>query len=562
MTHDEVSGQGPLPRNVADEYLDAFTQLDPITGRFLGAPESMEGLPDYSPDGHEVLADLARRTLRRLAVAEQTPNSEVSRERHCARLLRERLTADLALHESGEKLRNATNFRSPVRAVMESFMMAPPRTQGDWESVVERLTAVPAALRGYRTALAEGLSRGLPGQPAQLEELLTQLQTWIGQNGSWFQAHVEEGPPILRAHLDQAAQVATTALLELRDWLRDSYAPAIVNASDVIGRDRYVHMARFFTGANIDVDEAYAYGWSEFHRLLDEMREQSQQILPEAETPWDALGWADEHGEAVFGAEQTRRWLQQLMDTTIEELDGIHFELPEQIRRVESEIAPGGTAPYYTPPSADFERPGRTWLPVMGRTRFPVHSLVSTWYHEGVPGHHLQMAQLVYTAAHHSRYQTTLGKISANSEGWALYAERLMDELGFLSDPARRLSYLNAQMLRSMRVIIDIGIHLELPIPSDSPIHPGKRWTPSLAQSFLASHSGLSQGFVKNEIRRYQGMPGQAIGYKLGERSWLAGREAAKQRHGSQFELRRWHMAALAQPPLGLDDLTAELSQL
>jgi uncharacterized protein (DUF885 family) len=231
---------------------------------------------------------------------------------------------------------------------------------------------------------------------------------------------------------------------------------------------------------------------------------------------------------------------------------------------VESRIAPpgGAAAPYYTAPSADFSRPGRTWLPTMGQTRFPVYDLVSTWYHEGVPGHHLQLAQWVYVVDDLSRYQATVGLVSANAEGWALYAERLMDELGFLEDAEQRLGYLDAQMMRAARVIVDIGMHLELEIPADSPFHPGERWTPELAQEFFGAHSSRPADFVESELTRYLSIPGQAIGYKLGERAWLLGRENAKKRHGAAFDAKAWHMAALSQGSLGLDDLVDELSRL
>ena len=235
-------------------------------------------------------------------------------------------------------------------------------------------------------------------------------------------------------------------------------------------------------------------------------------------------------------------------------------------------IAPPGSAaaPYYTRPSLDFARPGRTWLPVgEGQTRFPTWDLVSTWYHEGVPGHHLQLAQWTYVADRLTRYQTTLGQVSANAEGWALYAERLMDELGYLTDPAARLGYLDAQQMRAVRVIIDIGMHLGLEIPRDQgvpqPFHPGEHWTPALAREFFGANSGRPAAFLDSEIVRYLGWPGQAIGYKLGERAWLAGRDAARAAHaarGEEFDLKAWHMAALSQGSLGLDDLTAELARL
>jgi uncharacterized protein (DUF885 family) len=198
----------------------------------------------------------------------------------------------------------------------------------------------------------------------------------------------------------------------------------------------------------------------------------------------------------------------------------------------------------------------------MGLTRFPVYDLVSTWYHEGVPGHHLQLAQWTYVAKSLSRYQATLGEVSANAEGWALYAERLMDELGFLTDAEQRLGYLDAQMLRAVRVIIDIGMHAGLEIPAGSPYRPGERWTPELAEEFFNAHSSRPGDYVASELTRYLSIPGQAIGYKLGERAWLLGRERARERHGDAFDLKAWHMAALSQGSLGLDDLVEELARL
>jgi uncharacterized protein (DUF885 family) len=257
-----------------------------------------------------------------------------------------------------------------------------------------------------------------------------------------------------------------------------------------------------------------------------------------------------------------------MMDEAIAELDGTHFDLAEPLRRVEAMIAPPGSAaaPYYTRPSQDFSRPGRTWLPTLGRTRFPLWDLVSIWYHEGVPGHHLQLAQWAHVSRQLSTYQTSVGSVSANVEGWALYAERFMDELGYFADPGTRLGFLDAQQLRSVRVVIDIGMHLELPVPDDAEgvlaEHRGQPWTPDLARAFLGENSGASLAFLDSELVRYLGIPGQAIGYKLGERAWLAGREKARQARGDAFDLKAWHMAALSQGSLGLDDLEAELAQL
>lgn len=562
MSDDTVT---PLPRQLADSHVDALVDLDPITGTFLGVPASSGRLPDFSPDGQEALADLARGTLARLADAAGQPGADRTAERRCTRLLRERLTASLAVHDAGEPLRAVSNLNSPVHAVRSVFTLMPTETADDWASIAQRLRAVPACLTGYRASLAEGLARSLFAGPRQVSTMLGQLAEWLGAalDESWFAGLVAQGPEELRGELTEAARQATGAVAELRDWLRDTYAPAVQGQPDTVGRERYLHWARYWNGTDLDLTEAYAYGWAEFHRLHAEMQGEAKKILPGA-TPWETLRHLDTEGAAIEGVEEVRAWLQELMEEAIDALHGTHFELAAPIRRVEAMIAPPGSAaaPYYTAPSLDFSRPGRTWLPTLGQTRFPVYDLVSTWYHEGVPGHHLQLAQWVHVADQLSRYQTSVGMVSANAEGWALYAERLMDELGFLADPERRLGYLDCQMMRAVRVIVDIGMHLELPIPADSPLHAGGRWTPERAREFFGQHSGRPADFLDSELVRYLGMPGQAIGYKLGERAWLAGREAARRASGAAFDAKRWHMAALSQGSLGLDDLVEELSAL
>lgn len=559
---------GPLPRQVADAYVDELIVLDPVNGTFLGVKASHSKLPDTSPAGQEAVADLARTTLARLDEAERRPGADSAAERRCARLLRERLTAELAVHDADEGLRAVGNLHTIPHAVREVFTMTPMETDEDWAAIAERLRAVPAAYEGYRASLELGLERKLFAAPRPTAVFIGQLGEWAGPEGAegrgWFEDFAADGPDSLRAELDAAARAATASVVALRDWMRDVYAPAIEGAPETVGRERYARWSRYFNGTDLDLDEAYAYGWSEFHRLLGEMRVEAEKILPGAATPWVALAHLDEHGTHIEGVEEVRVWLQELMDEAIEALNGTHFELAERVRKVESHIAPpgGAAAPYYSGPSEDFSRPGRTWLPTMGETRFPVYDLVSTWYHEGVPGHHLQLAQWAHVAENLSRYQATIGIVSANAEGWALYAERLMDELGFLKDAERRLGYLDAQMMRALRVIVDIGMHLELEIPADSPFRPGERWTPDLAQEFYDAHCSRPTDYVASEMTRYLSIPGQAIGYKLGERAWLLGRENARRRHGEAFDAKAWHMAALSQGSLGLDDLVDELSAL
>ncbi len=313
----------------------------------------------------------------------------------------------------------------------------------------------------------------------------------------------------------------------------------------------------------LDLAEAYAWGWDELHRIERAMGEVAERILP-----GESLDAVIDHLEtdpnrAIDGVDEFRQWLQNLLDTTIAELDGVHFDIPDPVKRVEAMIAPpgGAAAMYYSGPSEDFSRPGRTWYPTLGKTRFPLWGEVSICYHEGVPGHHLQIAQVRYLAGELSRFQRTLAGWSGHAEGWALYAERLMGELGYLDDPAYELGMLRAQALRAMRVVVDIGLHLELSIPADERYHPGETWTPELALPFAMERSGrMPEDFMRSEVDRYLGWPGQAISYKIGERVWLAAREAARQQAGDAFDLKSFHARALNLGPMGLAQLRRELA--
>ncbi len=559
------------PRQVADRYVDAVCDLDPIVATSLGTRPGDDRLPDPSPAGLAAEAQLTRDTLaeldRVLAADPALVNDPV--ERRCARLLRERLGAELAAYEAGEGLRALSNLFSPVHSIRQVFLLMPASAEDDWAVIGRRMARVPEAYRGFRASLEEGARRGLLVAPRQVSTVVEQLGEWL--TGPFFARFAAGGPDALRAELDAAAQAADGAVAEVRDFLRDEYLPRTEGTPDAVGRDRYALAARRWTGSDLGaengLEEAYAWGWAEHRRIRAEQQAAATCVVPGA-SPQEARHWLHEHGEAVEGVEAIRLRLQELMDETIAALDGVHFDLAEPVRRVEAMIAPPGSAaaPYYTRPTQDFSRPGRTWLPTLGRTRFPLWDLVSTWYHEGVPGHHLQLAQWAYVSGQLSAYQTSLGQVSANAEGWALYAERLMDELGYFTDPGERLGFLDEQQLRAIRVVIDIGMHLRLPVPDDAEGalagHRGRPWTPELARAFLGEHTGSLAAMLDSELVRYLGLPGQAIGYKLGERAWLEGRAAAERARGNAFDRKAWHMAALSQGSLGLDDLAVELAVL
>jgi len=538
-------------------------ELNPLLATTLGLPDWQDELPDLSPAGQDAIDESQRAMLSRLDALEQAAGQggfADDDERRCARLLRERLQTQLAISAAGEHLRALSNIFGPPQQVRGIFLLMPTATADDWAVIGRRVGKVPEALAGYRQSLAEGSARGLHAAPRQVRTVAGQLADWLatGEGRGWF-ADFTAGTPAD----GPASPRADAAVAELRDWLLAEYLPAAAGTPDGVGEERYLAGARRWNGSALDLAEVYDWGWSQYRQIMADMRAEADRILP-GSTPPEAMRHLDSDGEVVEGVEAVRERLQQLMDQAMVSLSGAHFDLADPIKVVEARIAPPGSAaaPYYTAPSQDFKRPGRTWLPTLGRSTFPMWNLISTWYHEGVPGHHLQIAQWRYLAAQLSVYQTSLGQVSACSEGWALYAERLMDELGFLDGPGARMGYLDAQLMRAIRVIVDIGMHLQLPVSADWPAGAGQTWTPELALEFFDSHSGRPRDFAESEIVRYLGAPGQAISYKLGERAWLAGRDAAKAARGSDFDLKSWHMAALSLGSLGLDDLADELAQL
>jgi uncharacterized protein (DUF885 family) len=313
--------------------------------------------------------------------------------------------------------------------------------------------------------------------------------------------------------------------------------------------------SRSHLGSRIDLDETYEWGQQELARITAEMAATAERIKPGASTA-EAIAHLDAAGaHTLVGTAALQEWMQGKSDAAVAALAGTHFDIPDEIRTLECRIAPtqhGGI--YYTGPSDDLvTRPGRMWWSVpKGVTEFATWRELSTVYHEGVPGHHLQVAQTAYLRDRLNRWRRLASWVSGHGEGWALYSERLMADLGYLDDPANRLGMLDGQSLRAARVVIDIGVHCEFEAPAEVG---GGAWTYDKAWQLLTNHAHMAEKFLRYELDRYLGWPGQAPSYKLGERLWLQLRDEAQARLGSDFDLKAFHRRALDIGSVGLDVL-------
>jgi len=547
---------------IAHRYVDQIAALDPNLATAIGVPGHEREMTDYSPDGPAAIAALNRGTVAEL---EGIP-VDGERDRVALAVMQERLGVHLDLFEAGEHFRSLNNIASPLQETRQVFDQMPRNTEEEWSNIAARLQLVPRALAGYRETLSEGLRRETTASRRQALEGVRQCEVASGDHGSFaglvrqFE-RLDVGSEALRTDLGRGTRLAQEGYAEMGRWLRDEYWPQAIER-EAAGEERYTLLSRMFLGATIDLRETYAWGWDELHRVEREMEKTAAQIVPGGTVAEATEVLESDPARAIEGVEAYHQWLQVLHDETIASLQGTHFDIDDRVRRIEVMIPPAGGAliPYYTGPSEDFSRPGRTWWPVDGITRFPKWGDVSIAYHEGVPGHHLQIGGAQALGDDLSRFQRMLTFISGHGEGWALYAERLMRELGYLENPDYLLGMLSAQALRCVRVVIDIGVHLELPIPQSERFHPGELWGHDLMLEFAAERTQRQKEFLASEIVRYLGWPAQAISYKVGEQKWLDAREAARKRMGSSFDLKAFHTQALALGPMGLEMLETELS--
>ncbi|HEY9289182.1 MAG TPA: DUF885 domain-containing protein [Candidatus Dormibacteraeota bacterium] len=548
---------------LASTYVDRYAALHPVDATSMGVPGHDAEMTDYSPDGAAARDALDRETIR--ALTELKPSND--HERIGADVMRERLQVNIERYDAGEHLRSVRIMASPFSDIRDCFDLMANDTADDWETIGARMERVPEALASFQAALREGLSRGQVAARRQALACAEQGYTWSGQRktSAFFSGLASSAngklSTTLKKRLERAAAAADAAYGESAEFLSKDYAPKAAH-KDAVGPDRYRVAAREFLGMDIDLEETYQWGWEELHRIEDRMAKVGRQILPGEPLPAVIKLLETDPARAIEGEDRLRAWLQALMDRTIAELDGKHFDIPQPVKRVEAMIAPpgGAAAMYYTSPSEDFKRPGRTWYPTLGKTQFPLWSEVSTAYHEGVPGHHLQLAEWVYLSNTLNRFQRLAAFVSGNSEGWALYAERLMGELGYLDNPDYELGMLAGQAMRATRVVVDIGAHAELPIPKNERYHPGEHWTAELMVPFAVEHGYQPAEFMRSEVDRYLGWPGQAIGYKVGERVWLNVREQAKAAQGPAFDLKAFHAKALSLGPMGLEQLEREMA--
>ena len=535
---------------LSDSYVEKSARLSPMSSTYLGITDLNDQLDDFSIEGRAVKADLTRATLAELATLE--PIDEI--DRVTKSVMQERLTSSLELHDSFESHILFNVLTSPPANIRQVFEMMPKKSAQDFENIAKRLLAVDKAHLSWISTIDTLGKKGKTAAQRQIDGIAKQLESYA--NGGYVGMAKTFDPEGKYPAIHEAAKAAAKSAAETAAYLRGTYM-ALATPNDAVGAERYAVWALYFTGSKLDLRATYEWGLADLAQITERMWKVAARIKPDAKTLREVADYLDNAPEyKIHGKEAILKKLLDFTQTAVAQMDGTHFDIDERIKFCDARLAPEGSAsaPYYMSPSEDLSRPGTTWLPLLGKDEVSWWHLASTWYHEAVPGHHLQIATSVLERERLSRFQRFGASISGYSEGWALYAERFMDDLGAFDEPGIEMGFLSAQALRATRIVIDIGMHLGYTDEN------GRVWDAVSGREALMNKALLDESHATSETDRYLGWPGQAISYKVGERAWIAARENAKTRLESEFSLKRFHAHALKIGPMGLDNFGQELA--
>jgi len=544
---------------LSDRFVDELAEFSPMTASSLGIAGHDDRWDDCSPAGHQAHAELLHRY--QVSLEELPPADADEWAALAIRVLGEHLADELEPLVQGDHLRDLGHVQSLVPTIPGIFDLMPTATIADWRNIAGRLDALPEPLAGLRQCLEVGRAEGLVAPQRQVRSIIDQLASWTLPGGALHRlvADFNAGPlddPLLAGRLADGLEFAGRSTTELAAWLHDDYLPTAAT-SDGVGAERYARHARSFLGTTLDLEETYRWGWEHLLDTRSQMRRLAAQLAPGRDLAEVVARLAVDRRWCASSQDEFRELMLGRIRQAIGQLDGRHFDIPDQIRTADVRLAPLGSplGAWFVPPSEDFSRPGTTWWSIGDRRPVPLWDEVSTAYHEGFPGHHLQLGIQVALSDRLSRAHRLLVWVPGYGEGWALYAERLMHELGYFEEAAYELGWLAGSALRAARVAIDIGSHLDLPIPEDVPFHPGEHWTFDLGVEALERLAFQAPDLAESEMTRYLSWPAQAISYKVGEREILRLRDEVRSRAGTRFDLKSFHQQVLGHGTVGLDHL-------
>jgi uncharacterized protein (DUF885 family) len=540
-------------RALADDYWAFFLRENPEYATVLGEYGYNDRLTNYSLAHVEEVRAQTARLLQRARDIDPAGLAESDRLDHS--LLVRTLTDRLEAIRLGNHLMVIDQMNGVHLALPQIASYAPFDTAQHYRDYIARLNAIPAAIDQIIERSRAGLKEGLMQPRFLLEKAAAQSATLADAAGasSPFAIPAASIPDSLPAadreqlRTDILAAVdgkVRPAYARLRTFLAEEYAPkgreefGVWSLPD--GDARYRFAIRAQTTTDLSSDQIHEIGLAQVADLENQMAALAK-----------SAGFADRKSfeKAVFAdpaLHGTSR--QQVLDRYSHFIGQMEPKLPQLFGLLpRSKLVVSSVPDYmekesstqYLPGTPDGSRPGQVWVVTYDYATRDMLDDEATAYHEGVPGHHMQISIAQELPQLHPFHRAVAGDYNAYVEGWALYSERLGKEVGFYQDPASDLGRLRSELYRALRLVVDTGVH-------------GKRWSRQQMVDYWNQHLPPASDA---EIDRYIAWPGQALGYKLGQLKILELRERAQAELGAKFDIRAFHDEILGAGALPLDVL-------
>jgi uncharacterized protein (DUF885 family) len=545
---------------LAAEYWEGRMQADPIEATLLGDRRYDDRMPDQTPEGHQ--RDIAR--LRGLLARVSALQGLTGRDRVTWGALRGEIESDLALrdcymHEWAVDPRDGPQVGFLNLAILQSVS-----TPAQGRALVGRWQKLGADLDGRIANLRRGLAAGKVATRGSVERVLRQLDEllatpvtdWVlmqparAEHPDWPAGELAA----VRAGIAEAVSGTVRPAFErYRAVIRDEILPRS-RPNDAVGLSHvpggaacYQSLIKVHTSLALAPDEIHRIGLEEIARIRAEMVALGRKLFGTDELAAiqqklrsDPALYFRTREEVEAKAEQALRRAEAVMPTWFGHLP----RTPCVVKRVEGYEEKDTTIAYYRQPTVDGTRPGTYYINTYAPETRPRYEAEVLAFHESVPGHHTQIA-LAMEMTGLPEFRKHLGP-TAYVEGWALYTERLTDEMGLYSGDLDRMGKLSFDAWRASRLVVDTGLHV-------------KGWSRQQAIHYMLENTALAENNIENEVDRYIGWPGQALAYKIGQREIFQLRHEAEAKLGPRFDIRGFHDRLLANGAVSLPVLREQV---